>query len=440
MRRSKRNQGLAGGLILAAILLAALPGSPSGAGRDCVVEITNAGIERNDGSGVLRLEWKLKEVLNWREIESGDLAQPLFRDIRKPEGCSFTVYFNGSPVGNSGDLKIRRSLGDFTINRGEIVSASVSLEESGEYRDISAPFSRRFNRDPMLGTAEITARPDTVYPGSRKAVRENLAGLRRTVSDGGVIASLLIIILIWGLFSVYVHLRRLYGSEFENLAAASEKVKDADGLEEAQRATEGCPVLSRMEIRAGVDEYRRRLHSNPGGADSARNCRELERLRSRMYSGVNRQLSRELEPGGRMLSWVISAEMIRCFGVLAPMVGLLGTVIGISDSFGGLYLKIKTIVTGQNRAVLENLSGGIHLALNTTVFGLIVGILFLLFYYLIQFRRSRIALRVDSAVENTLTQVVQEDYIIREGTVSPESGVEKKSEESLARAAAGGRI
>jgi hypothetical protein len=54
--------------------------------------------------------------------------------------------------------------------------------------------------------------------------------------------------------------------------------------------------------------------------------------------------------------------------------------------------------------------------------------------------RSRIVLRVDSAVENTLTQVVQEDYIIPEGTGSPESGVEKKSEESLARAAAGGRI
>jgi biopolymer transport protein ExbB/TolQ len=376
-----------------------------------VVEVTSASIEEGDGGKLLKLEWKLREVENWGEIEAGSVARPRLRDISDLEGCTFEISLNGEQVGRSNSLNFREAVGDFRIGKGEVQSAAVILEENPLFRDISGEFSGMLNREPALGIAEITARADTVHPPVRKAVRGTWQDIYGAVSDGGAIAWLLVFVLFWGLASIYFHLRRLYRDEFENLAEVSGRIREAQSLDAAEKASTECPVFSGMELRDAVDEYRRRTGPYAGHGRPVRRAQEMERLRNRLYSGLNIKLSRLLEAKGRALSWVIPVEMIRCLGILAPMVGLLGTVIGISDSFGGLYIKIKTIVTGQNRAVLENLSGGIHLALNTTVFGLIVGISFLFFYYLIQFRRNRIAARVDEAVENAINKVVEENYI-----------------------------
>lgn len=67
-------------------------------------------------------------------------------------------------------------------------------------------------------------------------------------------------------------------------------------------------------------------------------------------------------------------------GMLAPMIGLLGTVIGIISSFGDLAHKEAT----QNRDML--LAGGVSQALVATASGLILGITAMFFYSLFRNR------------------------------------------------------
>ncbi len=87
--------------------------------------------------------------------------------------------------------------------------------------------------------------------------------------------------------------------------------------------------------------------------------------------------------GGRVWNFFFSIEYFWNFGVIAPMFGLLGTVMGIAGAFGEIGLT-------SNGSMIENLSGGIHEALHTTIGGLIVGLPFLLVYYLLSWRINTI--------------------------------------------------
>ena len=68
---------------------------------------------------------------------------------------------------------------------------------------------------------------------------------------------------------------------------------------------------------------------------------------------------------------------------IAPMIGLLGTVVGIARAFG----KISKSVGGTDPAeIIHKLSGNINIALYTTIVGLIIGMTALAFYYFIKNR------------------------------------------------------
>jgi biopolymer transport protein ExbB/TolQ len=74
-------------------------------------------------------------------------------------------------------------------------------------------------------------------------------------------------------------------------------------------------------------------------------------------------------------------EWLWNLGTLAPLLGLFGTVTGISQSFGVLALLEEDI---SQKELMNKLAGGIHEALWTTIEGLIVGICFMLLYYYYQ--------------------------------------------------------
>ncbi len=76
-------------------------------------------------------------------------------------------------------------------------------------------------------------------------------------------------------------------------------------------------------------------------------------------------------------------DILWALGVTGPLVGLFGTVTGISMSFA----KITGL---EGKELLEALSKGIHEALYTTVCGLIVGIMFMLAYYWYSYKIERI--------------------------------------------------
>lgn len=66
------------------------------------------------------------------------------------------------------------------------------------------------------------------------------------------------------------------------------------------------------------------------------------------------------------------------YGALAPLVGLFGTVTGITYAFQQLA---QTNATPDFVSTIQNLSNGIFEALWTTIFGLVNGILFVIVYY-----------------------------------------------------------
>lgn len=80
-------------------------------------------------------------------------------------------------------------------------------------------------------------------------------------------------------------------------------------------------------------------------------------------------------------------ERLWSLGSIAPMIGLLGTVVGIASSFG----KIAKFSGGiEQSELIHRLAGGINVALYTTITGLIIGLTSLLFYYLIKFQLDRL--------------------------------------------------
>ncbi len=71
-------------------------------------------------------------------------------------------------------------------------------------------------------------------------------------------------------------------------------------------------------------------------------------------------------------------ESLWNYGAIAPLIGLFGTVTGITQAF----LKISTNSSFQDSSKMVNeLAGGIYEALYTTIFGLAVAIVLILFYY-----------------------------------------------------------
>jgi biopolymer transport protein ExbB len=90
-------------------------------------------------------------------------------------------------------------------------------------------------------------------------------------------------------------------------------------------------------------------------------------------------------------------------GVLAPMFGLFGTVVGILRSFGSIAQQESSM-----RTML--LAGGVSQALIATAAGLIVGITALAFY---SWFRGRVQYLI-SLLENHSTALVQEVIVIRQ--------------------------
>ena len=96
---------------------------------------------------------------------------------------------------------------------------------------------------------------------------------------------------------------------------------------------------------------------------------------------VENRASSELETLRRnsLIDWLWN------LGTMAPLVGLFGTVTGISHAFSQLTMLTAEIT---QTALVRRLSGGIFEALWTTIDGLFIGISFMLVYYYYQNKLS----------------------------------------------------
>jgi biopolymer transport protein ExbB/TolQ len=94
-------------------------------------------------------------------------------------------------------------------------------------------------------------------------------------------------------------------------------------------------------------------------------------------TAIENQASSELE----VLKRDSIFEFLWNLGTITPLLGLLGTVTGISKSFDDLS---NLPDNASQKELIHRLAGGIHEALWTTIEGLIFGITFMLIYYYYQ--------------------------------------------------------
>ena len=86
-------------------------------------------------------------------------------------------------------------------------------------------------------------------------------------------------------------------------------------------------------------------------------------------------------------------------GVIAPMIGLLGTVLGMLTAFNAVALDIA-------RAKPIYLAAGVSQALVTTAAGLLVGIPAMIFYAYFRGRAGSLIARLESVSADLLTQLI----------------------------------
>ena len=93
-------------------------------------------------------------------------------------------------------------------------------------------------------------------------------------------------------------------------------------------------------------------------------------------------------------STYISLTILRLISVISPLLGLLGTVLGITRVFREISLQ----------AAVDNaaLAGGIWEALITTIMGLTVAIPTLVFYYLLRLRTRALTIETIEAARDLM--------------------------------------
>ena len=89
-----------------------------------------------------------------------------------------------------------------------------------------------------------------------------------------------------------------------------------------------------------------------------------------------------------------------------PMLGFLGTVIGISDTLGQLDTEL---LASQSQSALKQMTSGLFVAFDTTAIGLVLT----MFAIFIQFAVSRVEIgllaQIDEAVHDNLVEFLGSD-------------------------------
>ncbi|WP_203299037.1 MotA/TolQ/ExbB proton channel family protein [Marinobacter sediminum] len=122
--------------------------------------------------------------------------------------------------------------------------------------------------------------------------------------------------------------------------------------------------------------------------DTAKAC-QAQRDQARIKTTAARDAQEALQPFEAPL------KIIEVIAALAPLLGLLGTVMGMIDAFGAM-------ATSEGRANATQLSGGIYEALTTTAAGLVIAIPFAALAAWIEFRLRRLHATINSTLVTVL--------------------------------------
>jgi len=142
-------------------------------------------------------------------------------------------------------------------------------------------------------------------------------------------------------------LNQFFGTEFKTQKAVLE-------MFDRRIQADGCPLF--MVYQAGSLELDARLKNPDGGRKRFVSLKSMEHVKRTMENAVAQE-SLKLESGLILLAIAVSG---------APFLGLLGTVWGVMQTFGG--------IAQQGSATMAAMAPGVAAALITTVAGLLVAI------------------------------------------------------------------
>lgn len=171
-------------------------------------------------------------------------------------------------------------------------------------------------------------------------------------------------------------------------------------LRESQVAPETLHRLLVSSIRVGkLDDARKACELRPCPL-SAVSLTAIDHVRN--AKGAAAVLLKDIieGEGGRQAELIIGqTQYLLDIAVVAPMMGLLGTVLGMQHAF-------KPIASDLPSAKPVVLAEGLALALRTTVFGLLIGIVGMIFYAYFRRRASRLVSGLESASTDVLTSLL----------------------------------
>lgn len=225
---------------------------------------------------------------------------------------------------------------------------------------------------PAAGSTEVSAMDDESPKGNHQIVKE------RFIEGDPTFMAPVLICLILGLAIVIeriIYLNMSTTNTTKLLGSVEDALKSGgtDGAKEVCRNTKG-PI-------AGIFYQ---------GLDRAHEGVDIVEKSVIAYGGV--EVSR-LERG---LSW------IGLFIALAPMLGFMGTVIGMIDAFDK--------IAAANNISPAIVAGGIKIALLTTVFGLIVAIILQVFYNYLVSKVDSITGQMEEASIALVDMLVKESH------------------------------
>lgn len=223
--------------------------------------------------------------------------------------------------------------------------------------------------------------------------------VRASLKKGGAISYILLIVFLWGLVVSGVYIARLFLSPKWSIKSIRSPNLDMTltegGLSSLSTLQEGGMSPAERVTKEVLRRARRIEREWQGGVIHLKDIRALESLGFALTEQISDELVGEQlrmpivrNRFTKIVNWLPSSlESLWNAAVVAPLLGLLGTVVGISSAFG----SVRFIAASQDPGVaMSQLSKGINKALYTTVHGLVVGIFLMLIFYLCTRRARRI--------------------------------------------------
>lgn len=377
-----------------------------------------------NGRYTVEMEWGA-----WQVVQPPDQPQaPVYREVEKDGEVTLrfflraakksqTAPFYADTLNNTYHMKLElpshKKGEEFTIKINIIPDGGIvdATREIGALNDVSTP----------LNIATITVDSKRERPEITTWIRKVPAFLAKTITKGKPISYILLVIFALGAVTISVYyivlmcnpkisnryLRRWYDTlqktdlaHIERMATGSRNNPTEELV--ARTYTECKPELEREEIQVtNLNKLERRLD-----AKVRKHISELMIFAIRLPFEKGKQ-RRSIK------GFFLSLDLIWDLGVIAPMLGLLGTVVGISSSFGWLNVIVGFT---PKRDVLDHMASDINVALFTTIAGLIVGIIFMLAYYLLHSRILRLETELwriaDAVVQKTIKRIARENIRI----------------------------